>query len=160
MKDAKKRARPAAPRPAPPAAADPRRLFQDKLRPPEATRAGTLARPEALLVSSALAGARLVLVTAPAGFGKTTAICQYERALRDRGVATSWITLDSDDNDLGRFTAYLCAAIRKRVVPAVAAGRATPQRRRARRSRRGDRRGVRRHRLDRIVRPPARDLPR
>ena len=57
------------------------RLFQAKLRPPD-VRGPTLARG-AFPGRDALARARLVLVNAPAGFGKTTAICQYERMLRD-----------------------------------------------------------------------------
>lgn len=118
MSVAKKRARSTAPPQGP--RAEPRRLFQAKLRPPEA-RGPTLARGP-FLVPDALAGARLVLVTAPAGFGKTTAICQYELALRERGVVTSWVTLDSDDNDLARFTEYLIAAIRKCVPAAAEAG--------------------------------------
>jgi LuxR family maltose regulon positive regulatory protein len=101
----------------PPPPARGARLFQTKLRPPD-VRGPTLARA-AFPARDALAGARLVLVTAPAGFGKTTAICQYERALREASVATAWITLDSDDNDLARFTAYLRAAI-ERCVPQAA----------------------------------------
>ncbi|HEX4780533.1 MAG TPA: LuxR C-terminal-related transcriptional regulator [Usitatibacter sp.] len=93
------------------------RLFQAKLRPPLDT-GGTLARPEVLRVQ-ALAGARLVLASGPAGFGKTTAMCQYERELRAGSIATCWITLDADDNDPARFTAYLREAL-ARVVPAVA----------------------------------------
>jgi len=96
------------------------RLFQAKLRPPlDAAR--QLARAS-LPGVEALGDARLVLVTAPAGFGKTTALCQYEGALRDAGVATGWITLDAEDNDLARFTAYLRAALH-RGVPGVPAAR-------------------------------------
>jgi LuxR family maltose regulon positive regulatory protein len=68
----------------------------------------------------AIAHARLVLVNGPAGFGKTTALCQYERVLRESGVATCWLTLDADDNDLARFTSCLHASL-ARGLPAVAA---------------------------------------
>ena len=40
------------------------------------------------------AAAKLVLVRAPAGFGKTTALRQIHEQLQARGVATAWITLD------------------------------------------------------------------
>lgn len=43
------------------------------------------------------AAARLVLVRAPAGFGKTTALRQIHEQLQERGVATAWITLDAGE---------------------------------------------------------------
>jgi LuxR family maltose regulon positive regulatory protein len=91
-------------------------LFQAKLRPPlDAVR--VLARAS-LPGLDALESARIVLLNAPAGFGKTTALCQLERAVRDAGVPTAWVTLDADDNDLARFAAYLGAAL-ARCVPAA-----------------------------------------
>lgn len=53
--------------------------------------------------------AKLVLVSAPAGFGKTTTMIQLREALQDRGVSTAWLTLDAADNDLSRFRASLVA---------------------------------------------------
>ena len=46
--------------------------------------------------------ARLVLVRAPAGFGKTTAMVQVRDQLEEKGVATAWLTLDRADNDVPR----------------------------------------------------------
>src|SRR5579862_1084498 len=107
-----------------PAAKDPThvaspRLFQAKLRPP-VVRDDVLARaaPEA---SEGLRGARLVLISAPAGFGKTTVLCQYEQSLRKAGVATAWLTLDVEDNDPARFSSYLRAALAP-VLEAAAKG--------------------------------------
>ena len=57
------------------------------------------------------AGARLILVRAPAGFGKTTALAQYHAQLRSREVATAWLTLDAGDNDVSRFLQYLVSAV-------------------------------------------------
>jgi len=54
---------------------------------------------------------KLVLVRAPAGFGKTTAMVQLREALQERGVATAWLTLDGADNDVPRFLAALSAAV-------------------------------------------------
>ena len=85
------------------------RLFQAKLRPP-GVRDDVLARA-ALQPLDRLRGARLVLVSAPAGFGKTTVLCQYEKALRAAGTATAWLTLDVEDNDPARFSAYLRGAL-------------------------------------------------
>src|SRR5882672_2233287 len=92
-------------------------LFQAKLRPPLDT-ARILQRAD-LPGPRALGEARLVLLHAPAGFGKTTALCRYERALREHGTPTGWLTLDADDNDVARFVAYLQSAL-GRCVPAAA----------------------------------------
>ena len=55
------------------------------------------------------AGTRLVLVAAPAGFGKTTLLVQWLAAEPERRVA--WLALDSGDADLRRFLTNLVAAI-------------------------------------------------
>src|SRR4051812_36419272 len=99
-------------------------LFQARLRPPlDAARALTRA---ALPGAEAIEHARLVLVTAPAGFGKTTALCQYERALARAGIATGWLTVDRDHDDIARFTAYLRAALAKCLPGAPLAGAGSP----------------------------------
>ena len=55
-------------------------------------------------------GPRLVLVAAPAGFGKTTLLAQWLAAeSSQRRVA--WLALDSGDADLRRFLTHLVAAI-------------------------------------------------
>jgi LuxR family transcriptional regulator, maltose regulon positive regulatory protein len=60
---------------------------------------------------SLAAGAKLALIRAPAGFGKTTAMVQLRESLEQAGVATAWLTLDRADNDVPRFLASLTAAI-------------------------------------------------
>src|SRR5579875_2839400 len=65
-------------------------LLLPKLRPPR-----LLARLDTALES------KLMLLVAPAGFGKTTLISQW---LHDRQVGPlAWVSLDSGDNDLFRF---------------------------------------------------------
>lgn len=54
---------------------------------------------------------RVVLVRAPAGFGKTTAMVQCRARLQESGVDTAWLTLDGADNDASRFLACLSAAV-------------------------------------------------
>ena len=55
-------------------------------------------------------GPRLVLVAAPAGFGKTTLLTQWLAAARaQRRVA--WLALDEGDADLRPFLTHLVAAI-------------------------------------------------
>lgn len=58
-----------------------------------------------------LSAASLVLVTAPAGYGKTTTLGQLHHAAREAGTATGWLTVDASDNDVGRFAFYLWAAL-------------------------------------------------
>jgi LuxR family maltose regulon positive regulatory protein len=50
----------------------------------------------------------MTLVSAPAGFGKTTLLSDWLRQV-DRPVA--WLSLDDGDNDPARFMAYLVAAL-------------------------------------------------
>lgn len=53
----------------------------------------------------------LVLVHAPAGFGKTTAMLQLNKHLQAQGIETAWLTLDRTDNDVSRFLNCLAAAV-------------------------------------------------
>jgi len=51
---------------------------------------------------------RLTLVSAPAGFGKTTLLSEWVHSC---GRPVAWVSLDGDDNDLARFLAYFVAAL-------------------------------------------------
>ncbi len=51
---------------------------------------------------------RLTLLSAPAGFGKTTLLTQW---IHDRKIAVAWVSLDEGDNDLNRFLSYVVAAL-------------------------------------------------
>lgn len=50
---------------------------------------------------------RLTLISAPAGFGKTTLLSEW---VRDCGTAAAWISLDAGDNDPLRFIGAIAAA--------------------------------------------------
>ena len=56
---------------------------------------------------------RLTLVSAPAGFGKTTALSDWVAQLgeRDPHVHTAWLSLDDADNDLTRLLTHLVASL-------------------------------------------------
>lgn len=54
---------------------------------------------------------QMVLVSAPAGFGKTTAMIQARVRLEEMGVSTVWLTLDRADNDISRFMSCLVEAV-------------------------------------------------
>jgi len=53
---------------------------------------------------------KLTLISAPAGFGKTTCISEWVHAL---DCPVTWLSLDPADDDPGRFFAYLIAALQK-----------------------------------------------
>jgi LuxR family maltose regulon positive regulatory protein len=58
---------------------------------------------------------KLTLVSAPAGFGKTTLVSEWVHKVRGHGDASphvAWLSLDEGDNDPTRFLAYLIAALR------------------------------------------------
>ena len=57
-------------------------------------------------------GRKLTLVSAPAGFGKSTLLSSW---LHDAPFATAWLSLDEDDNDPARFLLYLIAALQTAV---------------------------------------------
>ena len=50
----------------------------------------------------------LTLVSAPAGFGKTTLLAQW---LAESGLPVVWLSLEAEDNDPTRFLSYLIAAL-------------------------------------------------
>jgi LuxR family maltose regulon positive regulatory protein len=76
-----------------------------------------VARPHLIeqLAEGLRLGHRLTLVSAPAGFGKTTLLSEWLRQA-DRPVA--WLSLDDGDNDPTRFLAYLVAALQG-IDPAI-----------------------------------------
>jgi LuxR family maltose regulon positive regulatory protein len=58
---------------------------------------------------------KLILLSAPAGYGKTTLLTQWAHASR---YPVAWLSIDAEDNDLERFFRYLLAAWEK-VQPGV-----------------------------------------
>src|SRR5512143_124418 len=63
-----------------------------------------------LLNEGPTAKRKLTLVSAPAGFGKTTLVVDW---LNQIDLPVAWLSLDEADNDLPRFLAYLAAAFRQ-----------------------------------------------
>ena len=69
------------------------------------------------------AGRKLTLISASAGFGKTTLVSEWV-ADCERGepkVRVAWLSLDEGDNDLTRFLTYLVAALQT-IAPSIGAG--------------------------------------
>ncbi|TCC19378.1 LuxR C-terminal-related transcriptional regulator [Kribbella speibonae] len=96
----------------------PTTVLATKLFPP-ARRSGLVGRPRlvARLDSTLEPGHRLALVSAPAGFGKTTLVAEWAAGHERVG----WLSLDDGDNALPRFLAHLWAALPGiRVAPPAA----------------------------------------
>src|SRR5579859_1192984 len=58
-----------------------------------------------------LAGKRLGLIVAPAGFGKTTLLMQWQARQKAAGTAVAWLTLDEGDGNIHQFASYLVLAL-------------------------------------------------
>jgi LuxR family maltose regulon positive regulatory protein len=55
----------------------------------------------------------LTLISAPAGFGKTTALSTWVRSLQASHSLVAWLSLDEEDNDPQVFWTYVLAALEK-----------------------------------------------
>jgi LuxR family maltose regulon positive regulatory protein len=78
---------------------------------PRPTGPNQLERHQLLALLQQKPHAKLVLIHAPAGFGKTTLMVQWHQHLTMSGHATGWITIDPEDNDAGRFSVNLRHAL-------------------------------------------------
>lgn len=84
-------------------------LVQTKLQPP-LPRADDVPRPRLVAaLHDASTTHALTLLSAPAGYGKTTLLTSLARAYPQRPVA--WLALDEGDNELATFLAALLAAL-------------------------------------------------
>ena len=84
-------------------------LIRTKLRLPF-TRRELVSRPR--LHEQIARGLRgpLTLITAPAGFGKTTLVAS---SITSCAMPVTWLSLDKHDNEAGRFLSYVIAALQK-----------------------------------------------
>lgn len=74
-------------------------------------RAGVLLRQDLQGLLSDVRVNPLTLITAPAGYGKTTLLSQWNQELHRTGAPTCWLSLDSGDRDTAMFLAYLIGSI-------------------------------------------------
>lgn len=99
----------------------PLRFAATKIQPPQggaarSLRAALVERPALdAALWAALLGARVVLLQAPAGFGKTTALAAQLARLPE-GTALAWVAMDEAD-DLPRLFACLAAALEGADLP-------------------------------------------
>ena len=89
-------------------------LLRTKLFVPP-IRSKQIARPRLSdLINTGLDQA-LILVSAPAGYGKTTLVSSW---LKEKQIPSAWLSLDGSDNDPGQFLSYLVGALQK-INPAI-----------------------------------------
>jgi LuxR family maltose regulon positive regulatory protein len=90
-------------------------LLQTKLYIPP-LRPELVSRPHLIERLNAGLDRKLLLVSAPAGFGKTTLLSEWVDDLRrdaakENRTGTAWLSLDENDNEPSRFLAHLIAAL-------------------------------------------------
>ena len=97
-------------------------FIETKLHPPE-LRSGLIERPDLERQLGQVMHGKLTIVSAAAGFGKSTLLGQWLGRLT--GACWGWLSLDQGDNELSRFLEYLVAALQRaassiaRDVPAL-----------------------------------------
>ncbi|MGH8263059.1 MAG: LuxR C-terminal-related transcriptional regulator [Steroidobacteraceae bacterium] len=85
-------------------------LIRTKLEAPAPTER-LIARQRLRRRLPAILRARLALVHAPAGFGKTCLLAEWQRSLNTQRVRTAWLSLDEEDSDPLQFMAYFTASL-------------------------------------------------
>jgi LuxR family transcriptional regulator, maltose regulon positive regulatory protein len=92
-------------------------LLATKLHRPM-PRAHLVRRPQLTARLTQGAAGPLTLVSAPAGFGKTTLLAEW---LSEGGTPAAWLSLDAGESDPTRFLLYLVAALQT-LAPTIGAG--------------------------------------
>ncbi len=72
-------------------------------------------RPRLTVTLSKALTSSLTLVSAPAGYGKSTLVSSW---LLETGIPSAWLSLDEGDNDPIRFLQYFISALQK-IIPAI-----------------------------------------
>lgn len=102
--------------PAPPVEPGKQPLLKTKLFVPHLHK-GLVSRPQLLKKLDEGSKKPLTLISAPAGYGKTTLLTEWIDSLQKTQTtppwAICWLSLDASDNDPMRFLAYLTAALEK-----------------------------------------------
>jgi LuxR family maltose regulon positive regulatory protein len=83
-------------------------------------REGIVARPQLTSRLTEGVSSKMTLVSAPAGYGKTTLVSEWLHELHDpageqNGIGIAWLSLDEEDDDPVRFLVHVVAALRRAV---------------------------------------------
>src|ERR671916_1238190 len=102
-------------------------LVSTKLRPSQA-RPQLVARRRLTAALEREPGRKLTLVSAPAGFGKTTLLVEWLEGRGGGEGSVAWLSLDEGDNDPVRFLSYLVASLGESVGEGFGGGGPAPPR--------------------------------
>lgn len=86
-------------------------LLLTKLYPAHAEGAPQLERVALLERLLDASEQRLIVLSAPAGFGKSTVLSQLRSRLQGQGTRVAWLSCDESDSEPARFLQYLIAAV-------------------------------------------------
>lgn len=87
-------------------------LIGTKMTPPRLPRGWVRRAQPWLAAADATVQHNLVLLEAPAGCGKTTQLAQAADTLHAHGHVVAWVALDTQDDELRQFGAYVLTALR------------------------------------------------
>ncbi|MEX1309565.1 MAG: hypothetical protein AB1Z65_04030, partial [Candidatus Sulfomarinibacteraceae bacterium] len=85
-------------------------VLASKLEPPQ-IRSDFVGRPSLVARLDHSLEGRVTLISAPAGYGKSTLVAQWLEG--ESAPLSAWLSLDRLDSDLERFTRYVVAALRR-----------------------------------------------
>jgi LuxR family maltose regulon positive regulatory protein len=91
------------------------RLLATKMMPPRCP--GLIERRRLLAMVSEIQAKRLVVIRAPAGFGKTSLAASWSEWLRQHGSVVAWVAMDADVDEPTRFLCYLTQAMHRATRP-------------------------------------------
>ena len=84
-------------------------IFPSKFRSPEVNPKDVV-RTQLLVRLDTFLNKELILICAPAGFGKTTLLAQWYENLKKRSIKTSWLKIDSNDKEIVRCLSHIVSA--------------------------------------------------
>ena len=85
-------------------------LLETKLFVPR-PRSGLVSRPRLIERLNQASAGKLTLVSAPAGFGKTTLLAEWLATAEAGKQPAAWLALDQSDNEPALFWSYVIAAL-------------------------------------------------
>lgn len=80
---------------------------------PMPQQARLIARSAVLDLMDAAHQKRIILINAPAGYGKTTLLAQWRERLMGRGITVAWLSLDDDDGGAGDLVRYVIHSLQR-----------------------------------------------
>ena len=93
-----------------------KQLLRTKFYVP-AVRSNQVSRPRLIDLLNEGIDRKHILVSAPAGYGKSTLVSTW---IKEKGIPSAWLSLDVGDNDPSRFLQYLLTAFQP-VAPGIEA---------------------------------------